>query len=522
MIPAGRDEARGEVRQRREHEQALGRLWVRDHQQPGCLAGIQGQAAGRAVQGQPGPAEDEEVEIELPGPPALPLAATERALDPLQGDEERRRAGCRVGPGRDFESDRRVPELGLILEPDRLGGIEAGHAAKADVGEGSQGPDARGQRGGCVAEVRPQADIGSNPPHRSATLRRYTRPVTPVVAIILHGVPGEAAGPLEVAFASMRAANARRLAGALAANGAATTIEVVRPGGPAFGARLHAAAAANPGAGIVLLGSGSVPLATRADVRAFVEAAAADGPVLTNNRYSADILAMPASAPMGEVPDVAADNGLPRWFSERAVAVADRAGRWRLQVDLDSPLDGFLVGLDGEGDGRGAGPFERIRTGAERIRAVAADPAAELLIQGRTSAASLRWLERSTASRTRALVEERGMRTARPGQRPARSVLGLVLDREGPAALGAVLAGLGDAAIVDARVLLAHRLGADETAWPAAEDRFASDLLLHEGISDPWLRDLTRAAAEAPIPVLIGGHTLVGPGLRLLIKGRRA
>jgi hypothetical protein len=101
-------------------------------------------------------------------------------------------------------------------------------------------------------------------------------------------------------------------------------------------------------------------------------------------------------------------------------------------------------------------------------------------------------------------------------------VLGLVLDREGPAALGVILAGLGDAAIVDSRVLLAHRLGADEAAWPPPEDRFASDLLLHEQVEDAWLRDLTRAAADAPIPVLLGGHTLVGPGLRLLIKGRRA
>ncbi len=80
-----------------------------------------------------------------------------------------------------------------------------------------------------------------------------------------------------------------------------------------------------------------------------------------------------------------------------------------------------------------------------------------------------------------------------------------------------LLATLADAALVDSRVLLAHRLGADERAWPRPEDRFASDLLLHEAIADPWLRDLTRAAAEAPIPVLLGGHTLVGPGARLAV-----
>ena len=168
------------------------------------------------------------------------------------------------------------------------------------------------------------------------------------------------------------------------------------------------------------------------------------------------------------------------------------------------------------------------------VRRVAADHRAKLLVVGRTSAATVGWLERSTASRVRALVEERGLRASsrlamdeRPGgapprsPRPPRSVLGLLLDRDGPAALGSILAQLGDAAIVDSRVLLAHRLGPDERSWPAAEDRFASDLLLPDDIADPWLRALTASAAASPIPILLGGHSLVGPGVRLLIRRRR-
>jgi hypothetical protein len=166
------------------------------------------------------------------------------------------------------------------------------------------------------------------------------------------------------------------------------------------------------------------------------------------------------------------------------------------------------------------------------IRAVATDPRAELLVAGRTSAATLAWLERHTASRVRAWVEERGLRAASPlaiggtGTRAATvrepaSVLGMVLDEAGPGALGDVLARLCDAAIVDTRVLLAHRLGADETTWPSAEDRFASDLLLSEQVVDPWLRALTASAASASIPIVLGGHTLVGPGMRLVI-GKRA
>jgi hypothetical protein len=54
-----------------------------------------------------------------------------------------------------------------------------------------------------------------------------------------------------------------------------------------------------------------------------------------------------------------------------------------------------------------------------------------------------------------------------------------------------------------------------------AEDRFASDLLLPDRIADPWLRSLTAAAVGAPVPILFGGHTLVGPGLRLALNGIR-
>jgi CTP:molybdopterin cytidylyltransferase MocA len=339
--------------------------------------------------------------------------------------------------------------------------------------------------------------------------------VTRVVAIILHAVPSEGAGPLESSFAAARAAGARRHAHGFEAAGALARIVETRPGGAPFGARLRRLATLDAGAGIIVLGSGSVPLASASDRRAFAAAAAATGgAVLTNNRFSGDILAIPASVDLSALPDLKGDNGLPRWLADHGIEVRDLRPRWRLQVDLDSPIDLVVAGLAEPDDPA----FARVRDAATRVRNRAADPGAQLLVAGRTSAATLSWLELNTASRTRALVEERGMRTAAPAQRAARATLGLLLDRAGPEALGGLLAELADAAILDTRVLLAHRLGPDEAGWPAAEDRFASDLLLHERIADPWLRSLTRAAATAPIPVLLGGHTLVGPGVRLLLR----
>jgi len=358
--------------------------------------------------------------------------------------------------------------------------------------------------------------------------------VQPVAVRILHPSRGPAVGPLEGALHDAQGRNARRLAAAFEAEGAADVLVVTEVrGGRSLGALLRtiatSPAVAGSGNGLIVLGAGSLPLANRRDLRPFVEVAASGEPrALANNRYSADVVAIGRPAALRELPDLRSDNALPRWLEEVAgFGVDDLRSRWRLAVDLDSPLDVLLAGWVVDPSTEPS----LVRDRLDRIRAVSTDRRAELVVTGRTSAATLRWLERETASRTRALVEERGFRTSAPlvapqrdrptPSRPPRSALGLLLDDRGPEALGAALAQLGDAALVDSRVLLAHRLGADERRWPAAEDRFAADLLLADRIQDPWLRALTRSARDAPIPVALGGHTLVGPGVRLLLGRRR-
>lgn len=350
-----------------------------------------------------------------------------------------------------------------------------------------------------------------------------------VVVIILHAEPPAGAGPLTRAVADARAALAERhRIGFLAAGATDARVVSGEPDGVPFGRRLRTLAARlgddSLDGGLVVLGSGAGPLATAADRRELVAVAAGDHPAaLANNRYSADIVALSrARTILASLPDdLATDNALPRWLTDKAgVTVRDLRHRWRLAVDIDGPLDLVLL------DPRTAAALdmsdrERVESRLAAVRGRARDSRAELVISGRTSAASLAWLERATASRTRAIIEERGMRTAASGQRPARSVLGALLERDGAASLGDHLARLGDAALIDTRVLLAHRHGTDERSWPDAEDRFASDLLLHERIRSPWLRALTASAVEAPIPIVLGGHTLVGPGLRLALREPR-
>jgi hypothetical protein len=346
-----------------------------------------------------------------------------------------------------------------------------------------------------------------------------------VLVAILHAEPATDAGPLTRVTADARRALAERHVDGFQQAGA--TRVVVSAGPPddhSFGSRLRALAQDAGKGGLVVLGSGAIPLATLADRRRFVLAAAAAAPeALTNNRYSADIVAISrAAAVLAGLPDLETDNALPRWLAEvAAIPVRDVRRTTRLGVDIDGPLDLVVLGSRWSTQ-IPATDRAAVESRLATIRTMVADPASELVIAGRLSAANLAWLEAHTASRTRALIEERGLRTRRDDQRPAASVLGALLDRDGPASLGRQLAALGEAAIVDTRVLLAHRSGAAETGWPIAEDRFASDLLLPERIRDPWLRALTASAVDAQIPILLGGHTLVGPGLRLALGKRRA
>ncbi len=401
----------------------------------------------------------------------------------------------------------------------------------------------------------------------------------PVLVLIFHATATADAGPLTRALAEARAALAKRQCEAFLAAGADMT-EVVAgpPDGLTFGERLAATIRAKvadwdrggsrgvglgseggyvvldhgvilPG-GLVVLGSGSIPLARAADLRRFVEVAAGPaGHALANNRYSADVVAISRAADLQGLPPLPVDNALPRWLEERAgVAVTDLRSRWQLGVDIDTPLDLIALNDPAGRDLDAAAPLIGERLAA--LADVLTNRRAELLIAGRISASTLRWLESGIACRVRALVEERGLRAASQLAqsdgvgatagatagatsgatsgatpiRPPRSVLGELLDRDGPEALARTVARLADAAVVDTRVLMAHRCGAGESAWPASEDRFASDLLLPGAIADPWLRALTESAVAAPNghPVILGGHTMVNGGLRLLAQRARA
>ena len=259
------------------------------------------------------------------------------------------------------------------------------------------------------------------------------------------------------------------------------------------------------------------------------------GEVVANNRFSADafVVAGDLDRALDALLACETDNAAPRRLGEAGFAERDLgAVRWA-RFDVDTTLDLALLRLATRLpdtrpiDGSVRGFLEMARLPGdralevphlERIGEVIRDRGAELLVAGRVPASTWQELETETACRVRCLVEERGMRSARDPDSHPRSILAALMARSSPAELIEELARLGDAIVLDTRVLMASVAGSsDASAWPPEEERFASDFGDHERVATPWLRELTEAAASASVPFVFGGHALVSDGLRLIV-----
>jgi hypothetical protein len=257
------------------------------------------------------------------------------------------------------------------------------------------------------------------------------------------------------------------------------------------------------------------------------------GEVVANNRYSADafVVAGDLDGALAALSGCGTDNAAVRCLEDGGFAWRDLAAAQWSRFDVDTPLDLALLRLATRLPGTrvldgvvaaflematlpGAGPLEV--PGLEAVGNVIRSREAQLLVAGRVPSSAWSYLETESACRVRCFIEERGMRSTR--DHVPRSLLADWSTRLGPADLVAELATLADAVILDSRVLMAARAGSsDAAAWPPEEERFASDFLDHARVETDWLKELTLAAAEASVPVMLGGHALVTDGLRLLV-----
>lgn len=297
-----------------------------------------------------------------------------------------------------------------------------------------------------------------------------------------------------------------------------------------------ALAEASPGSidAIGYAGGGSLSLLADGDLDALLSPIA--GEVVANNRFSADafVVAGDLDAALTALDTCETDNVAARRLSEAGFGWRDLGAAAWTRFDVDTTLDLALLRLATRLptmrpiDGGVRGFLEMARLPGDRrlevphleaLGTVVRDRQAELVVAGRIPGATLQALETDAACRVRSFVEERGMRSARgSGGRGPRSLLASFAAATSPARLIEELGGLGDAVVLDSRVLMAAHSGSAEAGtWPPEEERFASDFGDAARVTTPWLRELTEAAVNSRVPVLLGGHALVSDGLRLVL-----
>jgi hypothetical protein len=354
----------------------------------------------------------------------------------------------------------------------------------------------------------------------------------PVVVVMLGGVGGS---PLEEQFRAALEASALDTIEAALGTGcfarallladrapassipAGATVDV--DAGPfQFGRRLTDTVAHEGIERLVYLGAGSGPLLAAAEFEALRQLPEGAAVCVTNNAFSADCFALaPASELAHLEPLPHSDNLVPRRLrEERGIEVRTLPHGIATQLNLDTPGDLVALALTGHGGPRLQALLAQWHLDTsrlERAASVLTDRHAEVLVAGRVGSHTWRYLESETACRVRLLAEERGMTAAgRDTDGTARSLLGQLLASVGPGRFfGELLPELCDAAFIDVRPALVQ-LG----LHPSRADRFAADLGAADAIEDPGLRALVQAANASPVPVVLGGHSLVAGVLMLV------
>lgn len=301
-------------------------------------------------------------------------------------------------------------------------------------------------------------------------------------------------------------------------------VEMDAPGRPFhFGQRLRELAEKYHAQGLLYLGGGSGALLGTTDISQLVaRVRSTERILLTNNLYSTDFAAFAPAALLHELDLPAIDNDLGWTLVERAGLANESLPRSAATLlDVDTPTDLMILSQH-----PGTGPHTRAMLGSlsldtshlDAALQVLMDRNGEVVVAGRASASLWEYLERSTACRVRMLAEERGMRASgRQKRGKVRSLLGFHYQQVGPARFFEHLTELGQAAFLDSRVLFAH-LG----LWPSASDRYNSDLRRPERIENQQIREFTEQALRAPIPVVLGGHSLVSGGMYALVEAAQS
>jgi hypothetical protein len=297
-------------------------------------------------------------------------------------------------------------------------------------------------------------------------------------------------------------------------------VELDPPGEPFhFGRRLAGLIAHYGLERCFYMGGGAGPLMPATELAKIAEMMqSADRLLITNNFYSSDLVAFGPTSILAEVEPPDTDNQLAWLLGEEAgLPIRELPRTGATQFDVDTPTDLLTLAAH-----PGTGPHTRAYLDSLDLDTSHLDVAlplmldrdATIFVAGRVSSATWSYLERETACSTRVLSEERGMRASgRQARGEVRSLLGYYLEAVGLDRFFEALATMGQALFLDNRPIFVHH-----GLWPSAADRFYSDLRQPDRITDPFVKAVTEAAMAAPVPAIMGGHSLVSGGMYALIE----
>jgi len=269
---------------------------------------------------------------------------------------------------------------------------------------------------------------------------------------------------------------------------------------------------------VICLGGAAAPYFTIEEFRVLAESLKiSDAVVLTNNPQSADLIAFTPAKALLSIAPPSDDNNLANALCQQGllprVLLPHSLG---VHFDLDTPTDALLMALSPRTGPEArdvlaklSWPTARLKQAIERLT----QTHCELCLIGRVSPAVMAQVNNRSFVRLRVHSEERGMKAlGRLESGAVVSLLGHFLEAVGFEAFFKYLAQTSDVCLFDTRVLFAHfKFQFSES------DRFLSDLGLYEEITHPWLREFTKAAWHAPIPIILGGHSLVSGGIWALL-----
>lgn len=274
--------------------------------------------------------------------------------------------------------------------------------------------------------------------------------------------------------------------------------------------------------GVIYIGGASCPFLTADEFRAIaIDLRARKRIVVTNNPQSSDIVAFTPATAINQIELPDNDNVL-------ATLLRNQAGLERVLLphsvgvhfDIDTPSDVLVMSLSPKVGRRTRLALNELAWDSSRVRhamGLMASPQSRVLLAGRVNPWTMSQIGTYYRCRLRVISEERGMRAmGRADRGEVHSLLGFLLQQLGAEGLVDYLVGIADAVFIDTRVIFAHlHLALTEG------QRFASDLGWADQVPDQLIADFTRAAFAAPIPIILGGHSLVSGSMWSLVDTLR-